>query len=115
MKKKIKKKQCDCEMFSMMGECEHTRKEKKKTKRMFDPKKKLYWIKKSGKYWDIGTNEFNIMDYGYTKNDAKEMFLERMIIMYGDLLDRVKIEADGLNKLHRAYSQFDDLKELDEK
>lgn len=109
MKKKIKKKQCDCEMFGMMGECEHTRKEKKKTKRMFDSKKKLYWIKKSGKYWNIGTNEFNIMDYGYTKNDAKEMFLERMIIMYGDLLKK-------LQELHMAYSGFDlpDISDLED-
>ena len=84
----------------------------KKTKRMFDSKKKLYWIKKSGKYWDIGTNEFNIMDYGYTKSDAKEMFLERMIIMYGDLLKK-------LQELHTAYSGFDlpdisDLKDFED-
>jgi hypothetical protein len=75
---------------------------------------KLYWVKKKGKFYLIGANDFSIMDQGRTMTEAKEMFLENMIIMYGDLLDRVKIEADGLNELHRAYSQFDDLKELDE-
>lgn len=82
---------------------------------MFDSKKKLYWIKKKGKFYLIGANDFGIMDQGRTVSEAKEMFLENMIIMYGDLLDRVKIEADGLNELHRSYSQFDDLKELDGK
>lgn len=92
-----------------------TKKISKKMKRLFSSESRLYWVKKKGKHYLIGANDFNIMDQGKTIAESKEMFLERMIIMYGDLLDRVKIEADGLNELHRAYSQFDDLKELDEK
>ena len=85
------------------------KKKTKKTKRMFNPKTRLYWVKKTKKYWDIGANDFNICDYGYTEQDAKEMFLERMIIMYGDLLKK-------LQELHTAYSGFDlpDISDLED-
>lgn len=70
---------------------------------------KLYWTKKKGKHYLIGANDFNIMDQGKTLADAKEIFLERMIVMYGDLLDK-------LRDLHMAYSGFDlpDIPDLEE-
>lgn len=70
---------------------------------------KLYWTKKKGKRYLIGTNDFNIMGQGKTLAGAKEMFLERMIVMYGDLLDK-------LGDLHMAYLGFDlpDIPDLEE-
>lgn len=73
---------------------------------------KLYWVKRKGKHYLIGANDFNIMDQGKTLAEAKEMLLENMIIMYGDLLDQ-------LDTLHKAYSGFDlpdisDLEEMEE-
>ena len=86
---------------------------KKKTKKkLFNPKTRQYWIKKKGNKYLIGANDFDVYDEGYTQLEAKEMLLEKMIIMYGDLLERVRIEADGLKMLHEDYSHFTGLEEL---
>lgn len=85
---------------------------KKIKKKLFNPKTRLYWIKKKGDVYLIGANEFDIYDMGYTELEAKEMFLEKMIIMYGDLLERIRIEADRLSMIHEDYAHFTGLEEL---
>lgn len=82
-------------------------KKKEKLKKLFDPKKKLYWMQKNGKYWDIGVSDLgNIMECGVTKSDAKEMFLERLIIEHVELIR-------WIGKIYGAYAGFSGSELLD--